>query len=130
VESCIVLNTEDNKPNIVVTFVTDVILLVIMLVGLLILRRESGVTCPLGELLWNQVRLGHSTSAEVLLNPLTFSSGYHLARNCHRSGGAAIGKLVLFLHILVTHLHAIVTGIYRFESERYCLLSIYTEERY
>ena len=56
-ESCIVLNTEDNKPNIVVTFISDVILLVIMLIGLLILRRESGVTCPLGELLWNQVRL-------------------------------------------------------------------------
>lgn len=55
VQSCVVLNSEDNKANIIVTFISDVILLVIMLSGLLILRRESGVVFPLGSLLWNQV---------------------------------------------------------------------------
>lgn len=54
-QSCVVLNSEDNKANIIVTFISDVILLVIMLVGLLILRRESGIVFPLGSLLWSQV---------------------------------------------------------------------------
>jgi hypothetical protein len=68
VRSCVVLNTQDNTPNIVVTFISDVILLVIMLVGLLVLRHESGVTFPLGELLWNQVGSGRSHLAEDLLS--------------------------------------------------------------
>ena len=69
--SCVVLNTQNNTPNIVVTFITDVILLVIMLVGMLVLRHESGVTFPLGELLWNQVgpgRRGRSPLTEDCLN--------------------------------------------------------------
>ena len=48
-------NPEENKPNIIVTFISDVFLLVIVLVGLLILRHESGIAFPLGRLLWNQV---------------------------------------------------------------------------
>ncbi|KAH9988674.1 hypothetical protein BJV77DRAFT_728899 [Russula vinacea] len=67
VQSCVVLNSEDNKANIIVTFISDVILLVIMLVGLLILRRESGIVFPLGSLLWSQgiIWLAIATAAEV-----------------------------------------------------------------
>lgn len=89
------LNTEDNKANIIVTFISDVILLGIMLIGLLILRRESGIVFPLGSLLWNQVGLGRIPFAVVLLH-LLGSSGYHLARNCHRSGSTTIGKFGIF----------------------------------
>jgi hypothetical protein len=66
-QSCVVPNTEDNKPNIVLTFISDVILLVIVLVGLLILRHESGIVFPLGRLLWNQgiIWLAIATIAEA-----------------------------------------------------------------
>ncbi|KAH9988673.1 hypothetical protein BJV77DRAFT_1160891 [Russula vinacea] len=63
---CIVFNTEDNMPNIVVTFISDVILLIVVLVGL---RREGGgVAFPLGRLLWNQgvIWLAIATAAEAL----------------------------------------------------------------
>ena len=42
-------------PNIIVIFISDVILLLTVLVGLLIVRHESGIVFPLGNLLWNQV---------------------------------------------------------------------------
>ena len=52
-------------PNIVVTFISDVILLIVVLVGL---RHESGgVVFPLGRLLWNQVGLGRFPFAVVSL---------------------------------------------------------------
>lgn len=73
------LNTEDNKANIVVTFTSDVILLAIMLSGLLILRRESGVTFPLGRLLWTQVESERPSFGAVLLNPLTFSLNFRVS---------------------------------------------------
>lgn len=50
-----VYNTESNKPNIIVTLITDIILLLMMLVGLLRIRREGGGTFGLGRLLWKQV---------------------------------------------------------------------------
>lgn len=50
-----VYNTESNKPNIIVTFIADIILLLIMLVGLLRIRRQGGGTFGLGQLLWKQV---------------------------------------------------------------------------
>ena len=52
--ACRVLNTE--SPSVTTLFVTDVVLLVIMLVGLLRLRLHI---FGLGELLWKQV--GHAT---------------------------------------------------------------------
>ena len=48
--ACRVLNTE--SPSVTTMFVTDVVLLVIMLVGLLRLRLH---VFGLGELLWKQV---------------------------------------------------------------------------
>jgi hypothetical protein len=72
-----VFNTEDNMPNIVVTFISDVILLIVVLVGL---RREGGgVAFPLGRLLWNQVGLGWFPFAAVLLNFLGFQGVIWLA---------------------------------------------------
>ncbi|KAF8487278.1 hypothetical protein DFH94DRAFT_849689 [Russula ochroleuca] len=98
-QSCVVLNTEDNKANIIVTFISDVILLGIMLIGLLILRRESGIVFPLGSLLWNQgiIWLAIATAAEV---PPSASSAF-------------------FLYILITDPHVIAADIHRFEFERY-----------
>jgi hypothetical protein len=49
-------NTESNKLNIIVTLVTDVILLLIMLIGLFRLRRNGAGTFGLGQLLWRQAR--------------------------------------------------------------------------
>jgi hypothetical protein len=46
-------HTESNKPNIIVTLVTDIVLLLMMLVGLFRLRRYGAGT--LGQLLWKQV---------------------------------------------------------------------------
>jgi len=49
---CAVLNTERSKLNIIVSLITDVILL---LIGLLRLRREGSGRFSIGLLLWNQV---------------------------------------------------------------------------
>lgn len=54
---CIVPNTEANKPNIIVTLITDFVLLLVMLIGLFRLLRGSG-SFALGYLLWKQVRWG------------------------------------------------------------------------
>ncbi len=52
---CDVLNLKTSKLNIIVTLITDVTLLLIMLVGLLRLRRYGAGTLGLGQLLWKQV---------------------------------------------------------------------------
>jgi hypothetical protein len=54
-QGCAVLNTEGNKLNIIVSLITDIVLLLIMLVGLLRLRSEGGGRFGIGLLLWNQV---------------------------------------------------------------------------
>lgn len=54
-QTCTVLNTESNKLNITVTLIADVILLLIVLVGLLRLRRHGAGRSGIGLLLWNQV---------------------------------------------------------------------------
>jgi hypothetical protein len=46
---------QSNKMNIIVSLASDVVLLLIMLVGLLRLRVEIG-EFGLGRILWNQVR--------------------------------------------------------------------------
>ena len=51
---CGVLNTESSLQNVIATLVTDVVLLLTMLVGLLRLRR-NGIVFGLGHLLWKQV---------------------------------------------------------------------------
>jgi len=71
---CVLHDTESNKPNIIVTLITDIILLFIMLVGLLRLRRYGVGTFGLGQLLWKQgvAWLFLATFAEV--TPVVFIS--------------------------------------------------------
>ena len=53
-----VLNIESIKLNLILTLFTDTALLLIMLIGLLRLRREGSGMLDLGRLLWKQVRGG------------------------------------------------------------------------
>ena len=52
---CIVFNTDSSKLNILILIITDVVLLLTMLVGLLRFRRTVGGSCSVGRLLWKQV---------------------------------------------------------------------------
>jgi hypothetical protein len=52
-----VLNPESSKLNITVLLVTDIVLLLTMLVGLLRLRSDGIGTFGIGQLLWKQVGL-------------------------------------------------------------------------
>jgi len=65
--SCSVPNIESGKPNVVSVLVTDIVLLLVMLVGLLRLRRRGGGMFALGHLLWKQgvIWLLLATVAEV-----------------------------------------------------------------
>ena len=53
--SCAILNTEENKLNIIVTLVLHVVLLLTMLAGLFRLRRDGSGRFGIAQLLWNQV---------------------------------------------------------------------------
>ncbi|KAH9956525.1 hypothetical protein BC827DRAFT_752812 [Russula dissimulans] len=66
--TCSVLNIESNKSNVIVTFSTDIVLLVIMLIGLLRLGfHERSTFGGIGHLLWRQglIWLLIATLAEV-----------------------------------------------------------------
>jgi len=67
VQICVISDTERSKPTIIVTLITDVILLVIMLVGLIRIRQYGGGAFGLGRLLWKQgvIWLLLATIAEV-----------------------------------------------------------------
>ena len=54
--ACGTFNAEANKPTVIATLFTDIALILIMLVGLLRLRRHGGGWLDLGHLLWKQVR--------------------------------------------------------------------------
>ena len=54
---CIVLNSDSSKLNIIVLLITDSVLLLTVLVGLLRLRGDGVGTSSLGRLLWKQVGL-------------------------------------------------------------------------
>ena len=54
-ETCVVTNLGTSKPSYIGLFATDFLLLLIMLAGLLRIRRRSGDTFELGRLLWKQV---------------------------------------------------------------------------
>lgn len=60
------LNIEDSKANIIVTLVTDIVLLFLMLSGLLRMRLRGGGMFGLGRLLWTQVRQQRSLLAVML----------------------------------------------------------------
>jgi hypothetical protein len=53
-----VTNLDASKPTLIALFGTDFLLLLIMLAGLLRLRRRGGGTLKLGRILWRQVRGG------------------------------------------------------------------------
>jgi hypothetical protein len=108
-------------PNIVVTFISDVILLIVVLVGL---RHESGgVVFPLGRLLWNQVELGLFPFAVVFLKFLGFKGIIWLAIATAAEAMPMASWHFSVPYILVTHPHVVVAGIHHFESERYFLLA-------
>lgn len=54
-DSCGLPNAPSNKPTLISMAVTDIVLLLIMLVGLLRLRRGSCGTFGLVQFLWKQV---------------------------------------------------------------------------
>jgi hypothetical protein len=54
--TCILLNAVTSKPNIISSLVTDVVLLLIMLMGLLYSRIGDGGSYGVGRILRNQVR--------------------------------------------------------------------------
>lgn len=79
-------NLETSQPSLISLFVTDCLLLLFMLAGLLRLRRRGGGAFELGRLLWRQVRAAVLAGADVvdLLIHLTFervSSGSLLPRS-------------------------------------------------
>jgi hypothetical protein len=51
---------ETNKPAVISTLATDVVLLVIMIVGLVRMHLEVDSVFALGRILWKQVRSGGS----------------------------------------------------------------------
>jgi len=52
---CVTINTPSNSAALISMAVTDIILLLIMLIGLLRLGRHGGGTFGLARLLWKQV---------------------------------------------------------------------------
>ncbi|KAH9968299.1 hypothetical protein BJV74DRAFT_868749 [Russula compacta] len=70
--SCSSLDVESNKATMIVLFVSDIVLLLTMLFGLLRLRRYGGGTFELARLLWTQgvIWLMLATIAEV--TPVVF----------------------------------------------------------
>jgi hypothetical protein len=65
-EACAITNIETSTASFIALFVTDFLLLVIMLAGLLRLRRRGGDTFELGRLLWRQV--GWWSSLAVMMS--------------------------------------------------------------
>ncbi|KAF8491233.1 hypothetical protein F5888DRAFT_1807633 [Russula emetica] len=53
-QECMVLNTEKNKSTVISILISDIVLLLIVLVGLLRLLHDSGGPFALGRLLWKQ----------------------------------------------------------------------------
>ncbi len=122
---CVVVNTGENKANVIVALVTDIILLLLVLVGLLRLLHGSGGSFALGRLLWKQVGSERFRFAVTLsINRLIpASQGCHLAPNCHHRRGPTNGTSgVIYCQPSFTHRHVNVTGIHHTGSERYCSL--------
>lgn len=55
-DTCVILDIDGTKPNVVGSLVTNIALLVIMFIGLLRLRPEAGGVFNLGRMVWKQVR--------------------------------------------------------------------------
>ena len=65
-----VFNVKSDRLSIIAILVTDVVLLLIMLVGLLRMRLETGDAFRFGRILWNQVRWWQFALAATLQNLL------------------------------------------------------------
>ena len=65
-DTCILLNAETSKPNIISSLVTDIVLLLIMLKGLLRSRIGGGSAYGVGRILRNQVRWWQLLLAVIL----------------------------------------------------------------
>ena len=69
--SClVVLNVGTNRLSVISILFTDVVLLLIMLIGLLRMRLETGDAFRFGRILWNQVRWWQRAAAAILSNSL------------------------------------------------------------
>jgi hypothetical protein len=62
-----VTNLETSKPSLISLFITDCLLLLLMLAGLLRLRRRGGGSFALGRLLWRQVRAAVLAGCDVVI---------------------------------------------------------------
>jgi hypothetical protein len=80
-----VLDTETSKKNAIATLVSDVVLLLTMLVGLLRLRQD-GTMFGFGKLLWRQVGGAHLALTDLLY--VSHVKGSHLALLGDRRGGS------------------------------------------
>ena len=65
-KQCILTNVETSRPSIISLLVSDFLLLLIMLAGLLRLRRKGGGTFRLGRFLWRQVRAAVLAGSDVV----------------------------------------------------------------
>jgi hypothetical protein len=111
-KSCAITNVEICRNFYINLLVTDVILLIIMLTGLLRLRRGAGGSFYLSQLLWKQV--GHCRFLLVVMSLSHFiqnSSGCHLARYCHRRRTPTSGKpgQLIIVHPVFLYLSPLYT---------------------
>lgn len=54
--ACVTPNIKRTGLNLIATSITDIVLLLVMLVGLLRLRRQGGGMGGIAQVLWRQVR--------------------------------------------------------------------------
>ncbi|KAH9988675.1 hypothetical protein BJV77DRAFT_729065 [Russula vinacea] len=71
-QTCVVINSEEIKPNIIITLITDVFLLVTVLVGLLL--SDGSRSFGLGRLIWKQGVLWLLIAAATGVPPTVFIS--------------------------------------------------------
>ena len=118
-QDCIVLDAEKNEPSIIASLITDIILLIIVLIGLLRLFNDCGGSFALGCLLWKQVGSGRSRFAVS-----RFTYLFSLPKGVIWLLIATVAEVpptvcpASFLS-LFTHHHVNIAGIHHIESERY-----------
>jgi len=97
-------NSESGKLNMIVTVITDVILLLMMLVGLLRIRRYGGGTSSLAHLMWKQVRF--SVAMASLIDGLSAPQGCRLVLPCrYRRGSTNCRFLWISFPLLSSHIY-------------------------
>jgi len=94
--TCVVANTKSNTLTLIAMVVTNIALLLIMLVGLLHLRRHRSGAFGVTHLLWKQVWWRLSLT-QVVQHTDMYTQGSLLALACHRCWSPANSKANLFL---------------------------------